>query len=124
EIQRFAYIVSHDLRSPLVNVMGFTKELEGLRDDLINEIAVIRDARPAAAGEQDAPVEDKIAAISKDFDEALGFIKTSIAKMDRLINAILRLSREGRREFRPERIDMKALLENIEKTVSHQAAAG
>lgn len=28
EIQRFAYIVSHDLRSPLVNVMGFTAELE------------------------------------------------------------------------------------------------
>ncbi len=28
EIQRFAYIVSHDLRSPLVNVMGFTGELE------------------------------------------------------------------------------------------------
>jgi len=27
EIQRFAYIVSHDLRSPLVNVMGFTAEL-------------------------------------------------------------------------------------------------
>ena len=28
EIQRFAYIVSHDLRSPLVNVMGFTAELD------------------------------------------------------------------------------------------------
>ena len=28
EIQRFAYIVSHDLRSPLVNVMGYTAELE------------------------------------------------------------------------------------------------
>ena len=28
EIQRFAYIVSHDLRAPLVNVMGYTAELE------------------------------------------------------------------------------------------------
>lgn len=28
EIQRFAYIVSHDLRAPLVNIMGFTAELE------------------------------------------------------------------------------------------------
>jgi signal transduction histidine kinase len=28
EIQRFAYIVTHDLRAPLVNIMGFTSELE------------------------------------------------------------------------------------------------
>jgi signal transduction histidine kinase len=122
EIQRFAYIVSHDLRSPLVNVMGFTKELDGLRDDLINEIAGMRDTRPVAAEAQDAPAGDRIAAISKEFDEALGFIKTSIAKMDRLINAILRLSREGRREFTPEHIDMKTLIGNIEKTLSHQAS--
>ena len=34
EIQRFAYIVSHDLRAPLVNIMGFTSELEALRAQL------------------------------------------------------------------------------------------
>jgi CHASE3 domain sensor protein len=28
EIQRFAYIVSHDLRAPLLNIIGFTSELE------------------------------------------------------------------------------------------------
>ena len=39
EIQRFAYIVSHDLRSPLVNIMGFTSELEELRSDIFKRIA-------------------------------------------------------------------------------------
>ncbi len=34
EIQRFAYIVSHDLRAPLVNVMGFTSELEAARAEI------------------------------------------------------------------------------------------
>ena len=28
EIQRFAYIVTHDLRAPLVNIKGFTSELQ------------------------------------------------------------------------------------------------
>ena len=41
EIQRFAYIVSHDLRSPLVNIMGFTSELEELRDDIFRRIAAL-----------------------------------------------------------------------------------
>ena len=60
--------------------------------------------------------------LSEDFSEALGFIKSSIAKMDRLISAILNLTREGRREFRPERIDLRELIEAIVTTVAHQAA--
>jgi signal transduction histidine kinase len=52
EMQRFAYIVSHDLRSPLVNIMGFTSELEQLRDDIFKRIATLGRASPspAAAG--------------------------------------------------------------------------
>src|SRR5258707_1376711 len=60
--------------------------------------------------------------LSDDFSEALGFIKSSISKMDRLISAILNLTREGRREFRPERIDTRELIEGIASTVAHQAA--
>ncbi len=121
EIQRFAYIVSHDLRSPLVNIMGFTSELEALRKDIFEEIGKLRaqlDELNAHAAAQAVPVET----LGKDFDEALGFIKTSIAKMDRLINAVLKLSREGRRQFNPETIDMNEMLGSIEQTVAHRAA--
>jgi signal transduction histidine kinase len=128
EIQRFAYIVSHDLRSPLVNIMGFTSELEELRADIFRRIAALgRAAAPAAsapqiAGEIGPALEDEDKQLSQDFSEALGFIKSSIAKMDRLITAILNLTREGRREFEPVRIDTRELIEGIVATVAHQAA--
>ncbi len=132
EIQRFAYIVSHDLRSPLVNIMGFTSELEELRTDIFTRIArysraaatvpsapaPIDHSDPAEAPELQA--EDK--QLSQDFSEALGFIKSSIGKMDRLITAILNLTREGRRDFRPVEIDTRELIENIISSVAHQAS--
>ena len=92
EIQRFAYIVSHDLRSPLVNIMGFTSELEELRGDIFRRIATLGRASaasaplvPADAGEIEPVLEGEDKQLSQDFSEALGFIKSSIAKMDRLI---------------------------------------
>jgi signal transduction histidine kinase len=129
EIQRFAYIVSHDLRSPLVNIMGFTSELEELRGDVFKRIAALSRAESEAAPVPDnatdsaEPVlEDADKQLSQDFAEALGFIKSSIAKMDRLISAILNLTREGRREFQPVPIDTRELIEAIVATVAHQAA--
>jgi signal transduction histidine kinase len=129
EIQRFAYIVSHDLRSPLVNIMGFTTELEELRRDIFKRMASLaragspEPAVPENATDSAEPVlkgTDK--ELSEDFGEALGFIKSSIAKMDRLISAILSLTREGRRELQPERIDTRELIEGVVATVAHQAA--
>ena len=42
--------------------------------------------------------------------------------MDRLITAILNLTREGRREFEPVKIDTRELIEAIVATVAHQAS--
>jgi signal transduction histidine kinase len=106
EIQRFAYIVSHDLRSPLVNIMGFTSELEALRKDIFDRVAALQQEIAALQAGKESGEDDKIETLGNDFDEALGIIKTSIARMDRLINAVLKLSREGRRRFNPEQIDM------------------
>jgi signal transduction histidine kinase len=126
EIQRFAYIVSHDLRSPLVNIMGFTSELEQLRADIFKRIAALGHASalpaPVVAGGTEPVLEEEDKQLAQDFSEALEFIKLSIAKMDRLISAILNLTREGRREFEPVRIDTRELIEGIVTTVAHQAA--
>ena len=127
EIQRFAYIVSHDLRSPLVNIMGFTSELEELGNDIFRRIGslthVPADGPPLAMGDAgDVALEGPDKQLAQDFSEALGFIKSSIGKMDRLISAILNLTREGRREFEPVSIDTGELIEAIVATVAHQAA--
>jgi signal transduction histidine kinase len=126
EIQRFAYIVSHDLRSPLVNIMGFTSELEELRLDVFKRIAALSHAAGSAvpqvvAADTEPVLEGKDEQLSRDFSEALDFIKSSIAKMDRLITAILNLTREGRREFEPVRIDTRELIEAVVTTMAHQA---
>ncbi|AHE54580.1 hypothetical protein NX02_14475 [Sphingomonas sanxanigenens DSM 19645 = NX02] len=114
EIQRFAYIVSHDLRSPLVNVMGFTAEL----DASIKPMRALLDQVDAQAPAIDTGEARQ--AVDEDLPEAIGFIRTSTQKMDRLINAILRLSREGRRTISPERVDMDALVHGIVDGLRHR----
>ena len=110
EIQRFAYIVSHDLRAPLVNVMGFTSELEVGATTLKNYFESEEpELKPAA-----------LVAVRQDLPEAVKFIRASTGKMDRLINAILKLSREGRRELALEYVNLGAMFENLVASLHHQ----
>ncbi len=113
EIQRFAYIVSHDLRSPLVNVMGFTAELEAAIEPLSTLIDRVDAEAPALMTREARETK-------ADLPEAIGFIRTSTEKMDRLINAILRLSREGRRTLTPAAIDVGAVTAAIRDSVQHK----
>ncbi|MDK2760063.1 MAG: CHASE3 domain-containing protein [Sphingopyxis sp.] len=114
EIQRFAYIVSHDLRSPLVNVMGFTAELETARKAIAAYLE-----KGAADGWSEPDAATRLA-VEEDLPESIGFIRTSTQKMDRLINAILNLSRQGRRTLAPERLDLAAVLEAIVGSLQHR----
>jgi len=102
--------VSHDLRAPLVNIMGFTSELEvgtkALKEYFGQEK---EEARPAA---REAALDN--------LPEAVTFIRSSTGKMDRLINAILKLSREGRRELAAERINLKRMFETLVASLKHQ----
>ncbi|EGP56264.1 two component sensor kinase [Agrobacterium tumefaciens F2] len=117
EIQRFAYIVTHDLRAPLVNIMGFLAEFDTslkpvtayiLADGKTPSEEVIREARLA---------------VEEDIPEAISFIRSSTRKMDQLINAILKISRDGQRKLQPEKVDIETLLSSLSETVRHQINA-
>lgn len=119
ELQRFAYVVTHDLRAPLVNIMGFTGELERG----VASIKAALDKFVPNNSERDAASEEARTAADEDLPEAIGFIRSSTKKMDSLINAILKLSREGRRTLRPERIILSELVEASVHAIQHQMSA-
>lgn len=107
EIQRFAYIVSHDLRSPLVNIMGFTAELEESQQAAADYLS----GSDEKAGSE-VP-DDVRTAVLEDMPEAMGFIRSSTGRMDRLIKAILQISREGRRTMNMEDISLDDLFSEL-----------
>jgi signal transduction histidine kinase len=113
EIQRYAYIVGHDLRAPLVNIIGFTRELD-------TAAAAITPLFGLAEFERDDPTIAKARhAIDEDIPEALKFIHASASRMDGLINAILNVSRLGRMPLQPQGIDLAALTMNCVASLQH-----
>ncbi|WP_127753572.1 CHASE3 domain-containing protein [Devosia sp. 1566] len=113
EIQRFAYIVTHDLRAPLVNIMGFTSELE-------TSVATLRDYMSEREESGDPKFAEARLAATEDLPEAIGFIRSSTRKMDALINAILKISREGRRQLKPEALNLAEIIDASVSAIQHQ----
>ncbi len=113
EIQRFAYIVTHDLRAPLVNIMGFTSELE----TGVGAVKSYMENQPESA---DPAAEEARLAATEDLPEAVTFIRAATRKMDGLINAILKISREGRRQLKPEPVDVREIAEAGAAALHHQ----
>jgi signal transduction histidine kinase len=118
EIQRFAYIVTHDLRAPLVNIMGFTSELEASVRSLQALIG-----KSKVSHDPDDPLVKEAGIATVDLAEAIGFIRSSTKKMDNLINAILKLSREGRRQLQPEQIELRDVIKTSAAAIQHQLSA-
>jgi signal transduction histidine kinase len=118
EVQRFAYIVTHDLRAPLVNIMGFTSELEGS----VRSLQALIEKTKGTVDANDPVAEEARRAATEDVPEAIDFIRSSTRKMDGLINAILKLSREGKRQLRPEPINLGDLLKANSAAIQHQLA--
>ncbi len=104
ELEQIIYVTSHDLRSPLVNIQGFGKELSLALTDLVSLFH-----KYALAPE----LPPEVAKAEKDVAEDMQFINSSILKMDSLLTGLLTISRLGRIMLNKETVDMNALAAQI-----------
>ena len=114
EIKSFAYIVSHDLRAPLVNLKGFVSELGFSLED------VSRISAPLAEKLDQGDRETLRLALEEDIPEAMGFINSAVGRMDMLIESILKLSRLGGLEFDLETLDVNRIVSGLKDDLFHQ----
>lgn len=112
ELQSIVYISSHDLKTPLVNINGFSNllkehsdqlkvliEKQNLSDDVKKEIASL---------------------IDKDIHQDLDIISTSIYRIERLIDGLLKVSMIGVSEVNFRKIDMNKMVSEILAIVKYQ----
>ena len=105
ENEMFVYSVSHDLRSPLVNLQGFSNELVHAGADLrraVNDERVPLDVRQRVQQTLDLDVGDSIK-----------FIQSAVTRSAAIIDALLRLSRAGRVEYRLQTVDVTGVVRRV-----------
>ena len=112
ELESLFHAASHDMRSPLVNIQGFVRELE-------EDCATL--AVCLAAADMPADRRKTCDSILNDgIPTAVRFIRTSGEKMSSLINGMLRVARSGRASLRLESLEMSRLLEAVVASLGFQ----
>jgi len=114
ELENYLYVASHDLRSPLINILGFSQRLQSQFQEIQQWFATLpQDQSPQPSIEELIHV-----AVPKSFK----FILSSVQKMDYLINGLLQISRTGRMEMNIETVDMDRLMDSVIGAHSFQIA--
>lgn len=112
ELETVVYVASHDLRSPLVNVQGFSNELAQAWERM--QLGITN-----TPGES-IQKKELLKLMEDDIPEALSFIQAGVVKMDKLLAGFLRFSRLGRAALDIEPLDMNSLMREISQTMDFQ----
>lgn len=113
ELENIIYITSHDLRSPLVNIDGYSREL-------VYNLEQIDRSIDRLSAEVDSALLEELQKPQQEMAEALQYIRSSTNRMDQLIKGLLKLSRTGRASLYVEELDMNQLVQEVEKSFEYQ----
>ena len=112
ELETIVYVASHDLRSPLVNIQGFSKELARSCERIHQKLR---------SGDSDSISKRELeSTLSEDVPEAIQYILAGVSKIDQLLAGFLRFSRLGRAALKIERLNMNEMLAGIREAMEFQ----
>ncbi|MDO8283096.1 MAG: PAS domain S-box protein [Thermodesulfovibrionia bacterium] len=111
ELEQIIYAASHDLKTPLVNINGYSRELQKTLDDI---------TRVVEREEMSSEIREEISPLIKELPDSFRFISTSVVRMDALLNGLLQFSRAGKVELKKEDIDMNMLINEILDNLNHR----
>lgn len=112
ELETIVYVASHDLRSPLVNIQGFSKELA--------EACSLIQKKLQSPEFRQGNLRDIEPLLNEDIPEAIDYILAGVAKIDALLTGFLRFSRLGRAALQPRELDLNEMLAEIARTVEFE----
>ncbi len=111
ELESIVRVANHDLRTPMVNIEGFSNILNASNKDIESILK---------SDESDPIKLEKIKAIATDdMSTALDIIFASSAKMKSLLDGLSHLAKLGFSATQIEKIDMNVKMENIVKAMQY-----
>jgi signal transduction histidine kinase len=113
ENEMFVYSVSHDLRSPLVNLQGYSRELEYACEALQKVLS--------ENGVPDGVRERGRTILTDDVASSVKYIQSSVTRLAGIIDALLKLSRAGRVEYQFQQVPLYPVLRRIVDALKRQA---
>ncbi len=112
ELESIIYVSSHDLRSPLINISGYSSELQILAQAIETEVG--NQSQPHSLNQQLETI------IHQEIPECLEYISASTTKMRKLLDGLLRLCRIGKTELNLTCVDVDTLLKNVLDSMQYQ----
>jgi len=114
ELEKILYVTSHDLRSPMINIEGWSKRLAA---ECSNSYSIIKDI---------CPQSDEVIELYRIIDEkipvSIDFINKAILNINSIITSLLYLSRAGRVQLNVQKLDMNSLVSDVVNKINETDA--